>query len=146
MLGTEVTEDEAFSKTWEAYFRVQNRIFRRNRAHPDWTGESNGVLGRARRGAVNNGVAISGVKKEGILRHRCRHRPVQYLNNILAQDHRRAKGRLCPMLGFKTFYNALRVIIGIELAQNIHKRQFAIPITWQSKPAMIWRFWMFARC
>ena len=106
----------------------------------------NGVLGRARRGAVNNGVAISGVKKEGILRHRCRHRPVQYLNNILAQDHRRAKGRLCPMLGFKTFYNARRVIIGIELAQNIHKRQFAIPITWQSKPAMIWRFWMFARC
>ena len=146
MLGTEVTEDEAFSKTWEAYFRVQNRIFRSNQAHPDCTGESNGVLGRARRGAVNNGVAISGVKKEGILRHRCRHRPVQYLNNILAQDHRRAKGRLCPMLGFKTFYNALRVIIGIELAQNIHKRQFAIPITWQSKPAMIWRFWMFARC
>ena len=92
------------------------------------------------------GAAISGVKKEGILRHRCRHRPVQYLNNILAQDHRRAKGRLCPMLGFKTFYNARRVIIGIELAQNIHKRQFAIPITWQSKPAMIWRFWMFARC
>ena len=146
MLGTEVTEDEAFSKTWEAYFRVQNRIFRRNQAHPrlDWGIEWS--FGTGERGAVNNGVAISGVKKEGILRHRCRHRPVQYLNNILAQDHRRAKGRLCPMLGFKTFYNARRVIIGIELAQKIHKRQFAIPITWQSKPAMIWRFWMFARC
>ena len=38
------------------------------------------------------------------------------------------KGRLRPMLGFKTFYNARRVIIGIELAQKIHKRQFAIPI------------------
>ena len=42
------------------------------------------------------------------------------------------------MLGFKTFYNARRVIIGIELAQKIHKRQFAIPIPWQSNPAVIW--------
>ena len=33
-------------------------------------------------------AAISGVKKEVILRHRCRHRAVQYLNNILEQDHR----------------------------------------------------------
>ena len=46
----------------------------------------------------------------------------QYLNNIVEQDHRRVKGRLRPMLGFKTFYNARRVIIGIELAQKIHKR------------------------
>ena len=29
------------------------------------------------------GSAISGVKKEGILRRRCRHRPIRYLNNIL---------------------------------------------------------------
>ena len=43
------------------------------------------------------------------------------------------------MLGFKTFYNARRVIIGIELAQKIHKRQFAIPITLQSNPAVTWR-------
>ena len=28
------------------------------------------------------GAAISGVKKEGILRRRCRNRPIQYLNNI----------------------------------------------------------------
>ena len=48
------------------------------------------------------------------------------------------KGRLRPMLGFKTFYNARRVIIGIELAQKIHKRQFAIQIPWQSNPAVIW--------
>ena len=53
----------------------------------------------------------------------------QYLNNVVEQDHRRVKGRLRPMLGFKTFHNARRVIIGIELAQKIHKRQFAIPIT-----------------
>ena len=36
----------------------------------------------------------------------------QYLNNVVEQDHRRVKGRLRPMLGFKTFYNARRVIIG----------------------------------
>ena len=58
----------------------------------------------------------------------------QYLNNVVEQDHRRVKGRLRSMLGFKTFYNARRVIIGIELAQKIHKRQFAIPIPWQHRP------------
>ena len=63
----------------------------------------------------------------------------QYLNNVVEQDHRRVKGRLRPMLGFKTFYNARRVIIGIELAQKIHKRQFAISITWRSNPEVIWR-------
>ncbi len=68
----------------------------------------------------------------------------QYLNNVVEQDHRRVKGRLRPMLGFKTFCNARRVIIGIELAQKIHKRQFAIPITWQSNPVVIWRHVMAA--
>ena len=68
----------------------------------------------------------------------------QYLNNVVEQDHRRVKGRLRPMLGFKTFYNARRVIIGIELAQKIHKRQFAIPITWRSNPAVIWHHVMAA--
>ena len=37
-----------------------------------------------------------------------------------------------------------RVITGIELAQKIHKRQFAIPITLQSNPAVIWRHVMAA--
>ena len=68
----------------------------------------------------------------------------QYLNNVREQDHRRVKGRLRSMLGFKTFYNARRVIIGIELAQKIHKRQFAIPISWRSNPAVIWRHVMAA--
>jgi len=37
------------------------------------------------------GSAIAAVKKEGTLRRRWRHRPVQYLNNILEQDHRAIK-------------------------------------------------------
>ena len=69
----------------------------------------------------------------------------QYLNNVREQDHRRVKGRLRPMLGFKPFCNARRVIIGIELAQKIHKRQFAIPITLQSNPAVTWRHVMAAQ-
>ncbi len=42
----------------------------------------------------------------------------QYLNNVVEQDHRRVKGRLRPMLGFKTFYNARRVIIGRASAED----------------------------
>ena len=40
------------------------------------------------------GSAIPDSKREGTLRKRCRHRPVQYLNNILEQDHRAIKRRV----------------------------------------------------
>ena len=53
-------------------------------------------------------------------------RRCQYLNNIVEQDHRRIKARVQPMLGFKTFYNARRVIRGIELMQMLHKGQFRL--------------------
>ena len=49
------------------------------------------------------GTAISGMKKEGIPRHRCRHRPVQYLNNILEQDHRAINQRVKAKQGFVNF-------------------------------------------
>ena len=45
------------------------------------------------------GSAISGVKQEGILRRRCHHRPVQYLNNILEQDHQAIKRRVKAKAG-----------------------------------------------
>ena len=38
--------------------------------------------------------AIVDIKKKGTLHRRCRHRPVQYLNNILEQDHRAIKRRV----------------------------------------------------
>jgi transposase-like protein len=38
--------------------------------------------------------AIRAIKKEGTLRRRCRHRPVQYWNNIIEQDHRAIKRRV----------------------------------------------------
>ena len=60
------------------------------------------------------GTAISGVKQEGILHCRCRHRPVQYLNNILEQDHRAIKRRVKAKQGFREFHAARRTIQGYE--------------------------------
>ena len=48
------------------------------------------------------GAAIGDIKKEGILRRRCRHRPVQYLNNILEQDHRAIKRRVNAKQGLRS--------------------------------------------
>ena len=50
--------------------------------------------------------AIAGMKAEGILRRRCRHRPLQYLNNILEQDHRAIKRRVKAKQGFRAFDGA----------------------------------------
>ncbi|MDQ6666470.1 MAG: transposase, partial [Acidobacteriota bacterium] len=55
------------------------------------------------------------------------------------QDHRRVKFRLQPMLGFQRFYNARRVIVGIELVQKIHKEQFEIPASFGTNVATVWR-------
>ena len=67
--------------------------------------------------------AISGVKKEGILRHCCRSRPVQYLNNILEQDHRAIKRRVKAKQGFREFHAARRTIQGYEAMHMIRKGQ-----------------------
>jgi IS6 family transposase len=40
------------------------------------------------------------VKKDGTLRRRCRHRPVQSLNNILEQDYRAIKRHIRPSRAF----------------------------------------------
>ena len=54
--------------------------------------------------------AIPASKKEGMLRRHCRHRPVQYLNNILEQDHRAIKRRVNAKQGFREFQAARRAI------------------------------------
>jgi transposase-like protein len=56
--------------------------------------------------------AIAAVKAEGTLRRRCRHRPVQYLNNIREQDHRAIKRRVKAKQSFREFRAALRTIAG----------------------------------
>jgi transposase-like protein len=69
------------------------------------------------------GSAIPAIKKEGTLRSRCRHRPVQYLNNILEQDHRAIKRRVQAKQGFREFQAAGRTIQGYEAMNMIRKGQ-----------------------
>jgi transposase-like protein len=63
------------------------------------------------------------IKKEGTLRRRCRHRPVQYLNNIIEQDHRAIKCRVNGKQGFREFHAARRTIQGYEAINMIRKGQ-----------------------
>ena len=67
--------------------------------------------------------AISGVKQEGILRRRRRHQPVQYLNNILEQDHQAIKRRVKAKVGFRKFLASRRTIQGYEAMHMIRKGQ-----------------------
>ena len=62
-------------------------------------------------------------KEEGVLRRRCRHRPVPYLNNILEQDHRAIKKRIRAKPHFRQFGSARRTIQGYEAMHKIRKGQ-----------------------
>ena len=49
------------------------------------------------------------------------------LNNLVEQDHRAIKRRTRPMLGFKNFHCAAKIIAGIEIMHMIRKGQSAGP-------------------
>jgi transposase, IS6 family len=66
---------------------------------------------------------VKQLKKEGQLRRRCRLKPVQYLNNILEQDHRAIKRRIKASQGFRSFWGAWRTIAGYEAVNMIRKGQ-----------------------
>jgi transposase-like protein len=66
---------------------------------------------------------VEQLKVEGALRRRCRLRPVQYLNNILEQDHRAIKRRVRASQGFRSFWSAHRTIQGYEAIHAIRKGQ-----------------------
>ena len=53
-------------------------------------------------------------------------RKIQYLNNIVEQDHRGVKRVTRPMLGFKSFDAAQGTLAGIELMHMIKKRQLVV--------------------
>ena len=67
--------------------------------------------------------AVREMKEDGELPCRVKVRSIQYLNNLVEQDHRRVNQRIPPMLGFKRFDNASVTIFGIELAEKIKKGQ-----------------------
>src|ERR1700719_1694409 len=52
-----------------------------------------------------------------------KHRPVQYLNNILEQDHRAIKRRVRASHHFRSFWGAWRTIAGYEAIHMIRKGQ-----------------------
>jgi IS6 family transposase len=52
--------------------------------------------------------AIVRLKAEGALEEDCQHRPVQYLNNVLEQDHRAIKRRVRASQHFRSFWGAWR--------------------------------------
>jgi transposase-like protein len=65
-------------------------------------------------------------------------RTCPYLNNVVEQDHRRIKARVGPMLGFKCFFNARRVLAGVQLVQQVIKGQFQVPEKFGIAPVEIW--------
>ena len=51
-------------------------------------------------------------------------RQSEYLNNLVEQDHRAIKQRTRPMMGFKSFWSATRIIAGIEtMHMNLSRGQ-----------------------
>src|SRR5271165_6837161 len=67
--------------------------------------------------------AIVQLKEEGVLEENCQHRPVQYLNNVLEQDHRAIKRRVNASQHFRSFWGAWRTIAGYEAIHMIRKGQ-----------------------
>src|ERR1700680_1993190 len=67
--------------------------------------------------------AIVQLKAEGALEENCRHRPVQYLNNVLEQDHRAIKRRVRSSQYFRSFWGAWHTIAGYEAIHIIRKGQ-----------------------
>jgi transposase-like protein len=54
-------------------------------------------------------------------------RQSKYLNNLVEQAHRAIKRRTRPMMGFKSFWSAARIIAGIETMHMVKKGQLHRP-------------------
>ena len=56
-------------------------------------------------------------------------RQINYLNNIVEQDHRAIKRpRIRPMLGFKSFWSAAVTLAGCQIAHNVENAFFGNPM------------------
>ena len=67
--------------------------------------------------------AINELKNDGILPKNISIRQIEYLNNIVEQDHRSIKRIIRPMLGFQSFYTAIKTLKRIEIMNMIRKGQ-----------------------
>lgn len=68
-------------------------------------------------------IAIRELKEEKQMPQGIQLRQVQYLNNIIEQDHRFIKKRIRSMLGLKSLRTAKQIIAGIEAMHMIKKGQ-----------------------
>ena len=68
-------------------------------------------------------TAIASLQRTDDLPRRCRHRAVQYLNNIVEQDHRCVKKRIVVKHGLRAFGAARRTINGYEAIHRMRKGQ-----------------------
>ncbi|MGN4437855.1 IS6 family transposase [Bacillus cereus group sp. MYBK69-2] len=68
-------------------------------------------------------IAIQELKEEKQMPEGIQLRQVKYFNNIVEQDHRFIKKRICPMLGLKSLRTAKRIIARIEAMHMIKKGQ-----------------------
>ena len=55
-------------------------------------------------------------------------RQSKYLNNLVERDHRAIKRRTRPILGFKEFHCAAKLIAGIETMHMVRKGQLHCPM------------------
>ncbi len=67
--------------------------------------------------------AVTEMKEDGELWRFPRLRPCKHLNNIVEQDHRRAKRLVRSGLGFGSFHTARRTLAGYEAMAMIRKEQ-----------------------
>ena len=72
-----------------------------------------------------NTAAIKSVNEDACLDIELRQS--KYLNNLIEQDHRAVKRITDPMLGFKSFWSAQKLIAGIETMHMIKKGQLHCP-------------------
>lgn len=54
-------------------------------------------------------------------------RQSKYLNNLIEQDHRAVKRITDPMMGFKSFWSAQKLLAGIETMHMVKKGQLHCP-------------------
>ena len=67
--------------------------------------------------------AIAELKASGVLSEAVELRQVNYLNNIVEQDHRFIKRLVKPGMGFFSFETAWHRLQGYEVMNRIHKGQ-----------------------
>jgi IS6 family transposase len=67
--------------------------------------------------------AIQELKNDRILPKNVSLRQIKYLNNIVEQDHRSIKRIVRPMLGFQSFYTAIKTLKGIEIMNMLKNGQ-----------------------